>query len=121
MLFLSGVALSALAVALSSTSASAFGSLTTLTTNAITATPTGGLGPYTFNWSVISDDGIVATTPNASTTSFRKATTYAGYTYTGTATCTVTDSVNNVIISGTVYISITHKENTRFPGDGGLL
>lgn len=43
----------------------------TLTTNSVTATPSGGTGPYTYAWSLLSGDSAVsANSPTAATTSF---------------------------------------------------
>ncbi len=110
--FLSSAAINALAVALSSTSAFATGSTTTITTPTVTATPSGGVPPYTFLWTIITADEIIIVSPTASATAFRKATTYAGQTYTGTAKVEVKDSVNTTVISGNVNVSITHREST---------
>ena len=74
--------------------ASAFGSRVgagLVTTAAVTVTPTGGTGPYTYAWTLESGNFTIISPTSASTT-FR-ASVAAGETTEDVATCTVTDSL----------------------------
>lgn len=64
-----------LTVAISPSFASAVGNSGTLTTNAVTASPTGGQGPFTYAWSVVSYEGTlpVVNSPATATTTFRQS------------------------------------------------
>ena len=65
-------------------------------TDPVTATPTGGLGPFTYSWTIpAGSGGATATTPASASTTIsalmNKATTINSY-----ATCVVTDSLGTV-------------------------
>lgn len=86
----------ALSVAISPTTASATGS--TVTTNSVTATPTGGLGPFTYAWTLVSNSGVTSpaiTSPSTAATRFTGSPT-DGHSGTATFRCTVTDSLGTV-------------------------
>ena len=83
----------------------------TMTTAACTATPTGGLGPFTYAWTTVSSSGlsgVAINSPSASPTTFT-ATVTGGEGSTGTAVfrCTVTDSLGSTA-TDTVTVSFTH-------------
>lgn len=81
---------------------SAFGSRVgsgLVTTAAVTVTPTGGTGPYTYAWTLASGNFTILSPTSASTT-FRASVT-AGETTEDVATCVVTDS-----LAATASISI---------------
>lgn len=69
----------------------------TITTNAVTATPTGGVAPFSYAWA----GGTTATAPTSATTAFSRFTN-AGETVPETWTVTVTDSLGQ---SGTASIT----------------
>lgn len=65
---------SALSVSIS-TVAEAIGSSSSLTTNSVTATPSGGTAPYTYAWTLVTNGGRNASTagsPSLATTNFTK-------------------------------------------------
>lgn len=57
----------------------------------VTAIPSGGLGPYTYAWTIIAGTGFTVTAPSNASTSF-SATVNSPGGKTGTARCTCTDS-----------------------------
>lgn len=67
---------------------------------AITVTPNGGLAPFTYAWTILSGAGVYAAAPNMATTTLRKVMDL-GQSVTGTARCTVTDSLGT---QGTIDI-----------------
>jgi hypothetical protein len=60
----------------------------------ITATPTGGLGPYTYAWTRVSGSTGAALSPTSATSQFRAFITSVGE-FTSTFLCTVTDANGN--------------------------
>jgi hypothetical protein len=69
---------------------------TTATTDSVTITPSGGVTPFTYAWSIISGSATI-TSASAATTTFSKTTSStAGATTTATARCTVTSSDGQV-------------------------
>ena len=63
-----------------------------------TATPSGGLGPYSYSWAIISGDPVTISTPTSATTNFRGANANS------VARCTVTDSLGS---TATCDVSVT--------------
>lgn len=65
-----------------------------VTTNSTTATASGGSGPYTYAWTLVSADSLVwtATLPTERTSSFRAADVTAGLDSFASFTCTATDA-----------------------------
>lgn len=73
--------------------AQAFGSPVDVTTQATTATGSGGTEPYTYLWSEVTSDGAwTITAPSSRTTSFRATSLAENDTRSGTFKCTVTDA-----------------------------
>lgn len=66
-------------------------SATTIVAGTLTATPSGGLGPYTYSWSAAP---FTATNPTGSSSSF-SAVVNANDSVDGPVTCTVTDSLGH--------------------------
>lgn len=67
--------------------------LITVATNAATATPTGGVAPYTYLWSAVSGSGTwTILNPTSATTSFQASSVGGGEIYTKTFKCAVTDA-----------------------------
>lgn len=79
---------------------------TTLTTQAATATPTGGTPPYTYAWSRVSGDtSISITSPTSASTTFSRFVA-AETTYSAVFQCVATDALG-VSQTDTVTVSIT--------------
>jgi hypothetical protein len=73
-----------------------FSNTGTITTNTVTATPSGGTGPYTYAWTLISHDGPVnptATSAATAATAFTQTAVGPGEIYSAVFRCTVTDSL----------------------------
>lgn len=64
------------------------------TSYAVTATPVGGLAPYTYAWTILSG-GATILTPNSATTQFRQILPASSIRY-STARVTVTDAAGTV-------------------------
>lgn len=73
-----------------------------VTSDPATATPTGGVGPYTYVWSISAP--ISSDSPNAATSTFSGIVS-PGSPLTGTATCTATDSLGTTA-SATVVVTL---------------
>jgi hypothetical protein len=103
----------ALTLAISPSSVGASGGATM--TDAATATPTGGLGPFTYAWTLVSNDGVTspaATSPTTATTRFTGSAT-DGHSGTATFRCTCTDSL------GTTATADVAASWFIFAGGGG--
>lgn len=81
--------------------------------NSATATPAGGLAPFTYAWSVISDTNpsgtVSANSATAATSTFTMTNVPAYTTYTAVLRCTVTDAIGQ-----TAY----HEIDGEFINDG---
>lgn len=73
------------------------------TTNSVTATPTGGRGPFTYVWTQLSGDSFTINNPNSATTTFT-ASLLPDDSKSGVAQCEVTD-VFGTISTDTVPVS----------------
>lgn len=80
-------------------------------TNPCGVTVTGGSPPYTYLW-VMDDPTWEAVTPTSPSTLFRSPLLNSGDSSATTATCEVTDSNTNTVVSNTVTAEAT---NTGFP------
>jgi len=85
-----------------------------VTTNSVTATPTGGAAPYAYVWTLVTDDGGSWGTinPTSQTTAFTCGDVNDGDQFNATFRCTVTDALGsagavdvpaNVINYGGIY------------------
>lgn len=75
---------------------SKFGTSDTITSNTVTATPTGGLAPFTYSWVRTSGStDIDVNSPAAASTTFTGAGLDADTLTTATFTCTVTDALGS--------------------------
>lgn len=87
----------------------------TMTSNATTATPSGGLGPFTYAWSVVSSSGLSGISINSPTTASTTVTASvngpAGSFGTVTLQCIATDSLGSTA-SATVVGSFDHTSTT---------
>jgi hypothetical protein len=63
------------------------------TTPSVTATPSGGLGPFTYSWAKLSGDAVSANSPSLATTSFTL--TSGSPPANATFRCTVTDALGS--------------------------
>ncbi len=69
-----------------------FGTTSTLTTDSTTATPTGGVAPYTYAWAKVSGATLTVTASTSATTAFQATGLAVGEARDATYRCTVTDS-----------------------------
>ena len=78
----------------------------TATTFPVTATPTDGIAPYTYQWSYVSGDATTScTSATASTTTFSRTGTAPAGPYNAVWKCTVTDSAGNT--GDSAHITVT--------------
>ena len=73
------------------------------------ATVTGGVGPYSYAWSVSAQTGnktVTITSPSASSTTFRVSTLVAGDSGYCDAICTVTDTATQVAVSNICSVQL---------------
>lgn len=76
-----------------------------ITSDPVTATPSGGAGPYSYAWSVFSGGPFTINSPTSATTTITANVT--GGDKSGTVQCVVTDSLGTTA-SATVDVSITY-------------
>ena len=101
---------SSLSMTLSPTSINRSQTSALFTTNAVTATPTGGNGSYTYSWTWVSNPGnLNITTSTRQSTTFSKGGMVFGGTYQGLARCTVTSG--GVSVYQDISISISRESN----------
>jgi len=79
-----------------------------VTSNTTQATPSGGLGPYSYTWTIISGSAA-ANSPNMAATSFSQTVT-SGVTEDSIARVTCTDSLGSVAIAD-ITVSLTNESN----------
>jgi hypothetical protein len=77
-----------------------------VTTDSTIVTPTGGTGPYTYAWALVSGDAFTVNSPTAATTTF-STTLISGQEKSAVYRCTVTDSL---AAEATATVSITAVE-----------
>lgn len=83
----------------------------TVTTDTVTITPSGGVGPYTYSWAYVSGSTFTVNSPSSAATSFTKtaaAPTIDGNfnRFTGVYRCTVTDTGNGNV-QNTIDVNVT--------------
>lgn len=83
------------------------GGTTTVTSDATTATPSGGTAPYTYAWSQTGGDSMTITSPTAASTTFSKSVPDA-VGYEGYFVCVVTDNVGQVAATNTVTCTLAN-------------
>jgi hypothetical protein len=99
----------ALSAAISPKPATEISSAGPTTTDLVTATPTGGIGPFSYAWARVSGDPeISATTPSAQTTRFF-ANLGVGDLFSATFEVTVTDTSTGFTATDTVLVSISES------------
>lgn len=77
-----------------------------LTTPSVTATPSGGTGPYTYSWTRVSGSALISATSPASPTTAFSATLNPDDHETADFICTVTDA-NGATATASVSVSLT--------------
>lgn len=84
----------------------------TITSTGVTVTPSGGSAPYSYLWSIVTQDGLATYTINSPTTA-TTAVTGSGLPSDTTVSCTihcvVTDSLGTTATSGSVAASFTNQ------------
>lgn len=100
-----------LSLSVSPTSISRTGTASSITTGAITVTPSGGLAPYTYAWSIVSSDAgptfSIGSPSYASTPVTASAITVLDTPYNCTIHCVVTDSLGVSATSSSVTATFT--------------
>lgn len=93
-----------MSVSLSTTEISAGSTTVPMTTNSVTLTPSGGRSPYTYAWSIVSDDGHGYLIEGAATASARVTISGLAVGMTGTCVihCVCRDSTGLSATSGNV-------------------
>lgn len=79
-----------------------------VTTESSTASPQGGVAPFTYLWAAVAAPGWSIATPTAPTTRFTSPSLAASQTATGFFSCTITDATGAVAVSGRVKASATN-------------
>lgn len=84
-----------------------------LTTSAVAATVTGGIGPFTYSWTVANQTGsrdVDVVTPTGSSTAFRIIGSMSADEGTCDAVCTITDTGNGgaTTVSNVCVVNITN-------------
>lgn len=82
----------ALSATASPSGVSGANTLPAVTTNASTATPSGGFGPFTYSWAFVSGDAITVLSPTTASTAFRGSAMSVGEIRNAIFRCTVTDT-----------------------------
>lgn len=81
----------------------------TATSNAATATPSGGTAPYDYAWEFVSGDAtIVANTPLVASTTFRATVGSANPDRVAAWRCKVTDALGRIAYTNTVAIDLSY-------------
>lgn len=85
------------------------------TSSTVTVTPSGGTAPYTYVWSLDSQDGLATysiTTPTAATTSVEASGIPLGSTVGCAISCHVTDSLGATASIGSVSANFTNRSTS---------
>ena len=77
------------------------------TTASVTVTPSGGVSPYTYAWTLLSGDTLTVNSPSAATTTFSKTGMISGDSFDATYRCTVTDSTGGTPLTATADVPVT--------------
>jgi len=101
----------------SPTSLYASTSTSSATTGSTTVTPSGGVSPYTYAWTLLSGDTLTVTSPTAASTTFSKTGLAEGDYFFATYRCTVTDSTAGTPLTATADVYVTIER----PSTGGPL
>lgn len=80
------------------------------TTSQSTATPSGGVAPYTYSWAAVSSTTgtAYALSPAAATTYFRDTLPYSPSECDAVFRCTVTDAVGQIAVSSNVNVNLIY-------------
>jgi hypothetical protein len=77
------------------------------TTASTTVTPSGGVSPYTYAWTLLSGSALTVNSPTAATTTFSKTGMISGDSFDATYRCTVTDSTGGTPLTATADVPVT--------------
>jgi hypothetical protein len=77
------------------------------TTASVTVTPSGGVSPYTYAWTLLSGSTLTVNSPTAATTTFSKTGMISGDSFDATYRCTVTDSTGGTPLTATADVPVT--------------
>jgi Putative phage tail protein/SprB repeat len=77
------------------------------TTASVTVTPSGGVSPYTYAWTLLSGSALTVNSPTAATTTFSKTGMISGDSFDATYRCTVTDSTGGTPLTATADVPVT--------------
>lgn len=76
------------------------------TTSSVTVTPSGGVSPYTYAWSLVSGDTLTVNSPTSATTTFTASSLAYGEIRSALYRCTVTDSTSGTALTATVDVPV---------------
>ena len=77
------------------------------TTASVTVTPSGGVSPYTYAWTLLTGATLTVNSPTAATTTFSKTGMISGDSFDATYRCTVTDSTGGTPLTATADVPVT--------------
>jgi hypothetical protein len=77
------------------------------TTASVTVTPSGGVSPYTYSWTLLTGDTLTVNSPTAATTTFSMTGMISGDSFDATYRCTVTDSTGGTPLTATADVTVT--------------
>lgn len=77
------------------------------TTASVTVTPSGGVSPYTYSWTLLTGATLTVNSPTAATTTFSKTGMISGDSFDATYRCTVTDSTGGTPLTATADVPVT--------------
>lgn len=97
-----------LPLTLSATGGSGSAASSTVTGNTATATPSGGLAPFTYSWVHLSGATMTINTPSSASTTFTASGVADGATVTATFRCTATDSLGSTATAD-LTVNLTNR------------
>ena len=95
-----------LSAALSSNLASGSDAGSPVVTGSVTVTPSGGTGPYTYDWEYVSGDASITVDSDASATTTWRRNMAPLESFSANWRCKVTDALARVVYTGDVTVSV---------------